>query len=337
MNKITILAFFMATILMGRTASATSPFINKAYQLDEDSLASISNCKKCMLATDITDSRIIMVDVLAGKIIWEWKPNQSNIEEDHIKWFKNFSEVKPVYENKYILTTSSGGAVALIRIADKKAVFYAYAGGNTHSAELFPDGNIVSASSTGNFLTVFKVDTTQFNKTGYAKNIFIESGHNVVWDRKNQLLWSTSNDKLFAYSYNFNCDQPDLLLKHSYPLIGSDAHDLFPIYGQNGLWLSTSDKVYRFDISRRKLTQAKDVKIQNNIKSISSGSKTFPIIFSKPKESWWTDEILDANGQSIFYQKGLKIYKARWMLPNAFSYPARHGIRVCQIKQKVLE
>src|SRR5690606_31584879 len=130
----------------------------------------------------------------------------------------NPSEAKVVYDGKYVLMTASGGAAALIRIADKKVMFYAYAGGNTHSAELLPDGNIVSASSTGNYLTVFKVDTVNFPENVYKKNISIEDGHNVVWDRERNLLWSTSNNRLVSFKYNNNCAEPDLIEDRVYPL-----------------------------------------------------------------------------------------------------------------------
>jgi hypothetical protein len=74
-----------------------------------------------------------------------------------------------------MLITASGGGVALVRMADNKVVFQAYAGCNPHSAEILPGGNMVSASSTENYLTVFHVDTTATPGEGYKKNFF-ESG-----------------------------------------------------------------------------------------------------------------------------------------------------------------
>ncbi|HTE09582.1 MAG TPA: DUF6528 family protein, partial [Chitinophagaceae bacterium] len=133
--------------------------INKWTGEDKmDSLYAIEDCKKCMLLTDISQHRIVIANTESQSIIWQWNMKQSNIDKKYLKWFINYSDVKPVYDQKYLLISSSAGGIALIRIADKKAVFYAYAGGNTHSIELLPDGNIVSASSTDNYLTIFSVD-----------------------------------------------------------------------------------------------------------------------------------------------------------------------------------
>ena len=280
----------------------------------------------CIVLAEQAEKRIVIANVDRGKIIWEWSAQSGGLPATAVNWFTNPSDVKVVYGGQYLLTTASGGGVALIRISDRKTMFYAYAGGNPHSAELLPDGNIVVASSTGNYLTVFKTDTLSATlKTAalggtaaYSKRIPVAFGHNVVWDRKGQLLWTAAMNQLIAYRYNGDCAHPDLKAVDSFPLPGTEAHDLFPVYGSNVLWLTNTTNVYLFDLATHKLTQASTP--QKNIKSISSGPKGYPVIMVTPKEKWWTDEIRDSNGKQVFYQGGLKIYKARWFLPNLFSY-----------------
>lgn len=281
-----------------------------------------------IVLSEQSEHRVAIADVHTKKIIWDWKPASSNVKPGHAKWFSSISDAKIVYNGKYILTVASGGGVALIRIADKKTVFYAYAGGNTHSAELLPDGNIVAASSHGNFLMLFKVDTLHFPENVYTKKVFIEFGHNVVWDHKRQLLWSAGLSQLKSFIYNFNCEQPDLQLKDSVHLPGSEAHDLFPVDGKDALWLTNNEGVYQYDIATKQLTKA-DVP-QSKIKSVSSGPAGYPVIVLQPNESWWSDEVLDAQGKPVFSQKGLRIYKARWNLLNTFSYPVNDDLHVCK-------
>jgi streptogramin lyase len=218
--------------------------------------------------------------------------------------------------------------VALIRIADKKPVFYAYAGGNPHSAELLPDGNIVCASSTGNYLTLFKVDTTVGPDNVKEWQLPIAFGHNVVWDKKRKLLWSAAMDHMLSYRYNNNCDEPRLTLQDSIAIPGNDAHDLFPDFNKDQLWLTNTTNVYRFDVATKKVLPT-DLP-QKNIKSVSSGPSGFPTIIMRPKEKWWSDEVLDAQQRPVFKQAGLRIYKARWMVTNSFSYPKGDKLRLCK-------
>jgi len=291
--------------------------------------SSVDKCKQCMVLAEQSQHRIAIADVKKQQIIWEWQPGQSNVKPEHVKWFSNPSDVKVVYDGKYILTCASGGGVALIRIADKKTVFYAYAGGNTHSIELLPDGNIVSASSTNNHLTLFKVDTLHFPEGVYQQQVPIAFGHNVVWDHKRQRLWSAAMKELIAFRYNFNCAQPGLIKDTVIQLPGTEAHDLFPVYGQDALWLTNTTHIYRYEITTGQLVED-PTRFQAHIKSVSSGPRKFPVIIMQPKTSWWSDAVLDTNGNTVFMQEGLKIYKARWVLPNRFSYPAKDKIRVCQ-------
>ncbi|MGX5819839.1 DUF6528 family protein [Chitinophaga lutea] len=289
--------------------------------------ATVADCKKCIVLAEQLQSRVAIADVDSKQIFWEWKPEQSNIKTQHLAWFTNTSDAKPVYDGKYLLVTASGGGVALVRISDKKTVFYAYAGGNTHSAELLPDGNIVSASSTGNFMTVFRVDTTKAAEETYSKNFPLSFGHNVVWDHKNQVLWSAADHQLLTFTYNFNCTDPILTQKDVIEIPGKDAHDLFPVYGKNALWLTNTTNVYTYSLDTKKLEQANVLQV--NIKSVSSADG-LPTILIRPKTSWWTDEVIDEKGNTVFYQSGLKIYKARWYVKNTFSYPAGDGMKQCK-------
>ncbi len=288
----------------------------------------LNNCQRCLLLTEQAQHRIVVVNAENGQNLWEWKPEISNVKAEHVKWFSHPSDAKVVYNGDYILTCASGGGVALVRMRDKKAVFYAYARGNTHSIELLPDGNIVSASSTGNYLSVFAVDTLHFPENVYQKNLFTPSGHNVVWDRTKNLLWSAGMNTLYSYRYNFNCRQPQISLTDSvvFKPTRTEAHDLFPVYGQKQLWLTDLANVYTFDTHSEALKQ---INAPAHVKSISSHSNGLETILTHPKQSWWTDEVQTIEGKRVYYQEGLKIYKARWFITNPFSYPETHSLRVC--------
>lgn len=257
-------------------------------------------------------SRVAIADIKSQSIVWEWKPAiQPDIKQEHIKWFSHMSDAKPVKKGKYILACASGGGVALIRISDKKTIWYAYAGGNTHSIELLPDGNIVSASSTGNLMRIFICNKKSLPEETQYKDFPLHDGHNLVWDEKRQLMYTVSDNQFIRYRYNHNKENPALIAVDSITVPGSGAHDLSWSFDRRFLWLSTIENIFRIYIPGNRIEKAEG-KITHDIKSISSINASYPILVVQPKESWWTDEVLDINGNSIFKQKGLRIYKARW-------------------------
>jgi hypothetical protein len=101
-------------------------------------------------------------------------------------------------------------------------------------------------------------------------------------------------------------------------LPGGQSHDLFPMMSGDILWLTNTTQVYKVDLAARRLLPAET--LQKGVKSISSGAAGAPTILSVPQEQWWTDEVLDTKGNSVFKQKGLTIYKAHWLVINTFSY-----------------
>lgn len=269
--------------------------------------------KPYIILSEQSENKVAIVDVTTSEIVWEWVPSrQIDIAPEHAGWFRNMSDAKPVKNREYILACASGGGVALIRIADKRTMFYAYAGGNTHSIELMPDGNIVSASSTGNLMRIFIYNDNDYPDNVKHVDYYLFDGHNLVWDDKRQLLYTVSDNLFTSYQYESG-SQPALAVKDSMALPEGHAHDLYWDFKKKNLLLSSDKSLFAISIPGIKATRMPGT-VVNNIKSISTGPKGYPTIVIQPKESWWTDEVLDINGRSIFKKKGLKIYKARWLL-----------------------
>ena len=114
---------------------------------------------KAIVLAEQASKSVVILDASTYRTVWSWNPEKAGVPSNCQTWFHNPSEVKPVFNNQYILMTASGGAVALIRIADSKLMYYAYVGENPHSAEILPDGNLVAVSSTDGKLRTFMTDT----------------------------------------------------------------------------------------------------------------------------------------------------------------------------------
>jgi hypothetical protein len=301
----------------------------------EAPLATEEATAKEIVICDQKNGRIVMVDVAnSNRITWEWKPTASYaaIRSGAQGWFDNLSEAKPVYSGKYILATASGGGVAIINVSSKKAIWYDYAGGNTHSAELLPNGNVVTASTTGGYLLIFTVDSYINDDSKQGGKVSFEDVHNVVWDKANKLLWAAGKNKLKAFSYNNSCGSPALTLKKTYTMPEGNAHDLFPVYGSTtDLWLTNSGHVYKFNVSTGQFTLIKTI---SSVKSVCNGPSGYATIIDKANgnggESWRTDVITDLNsGATVYKNTGFGMYKVRWKLNNSFSYPAGDSFHEC--------
>lgn len=269
--------------------------------------------EKAIVVTNQSNASIVIADVATQKIVWEWNPLSGKIPQERRSWFSNPSEVKPVYDNSCILMTASGGAVALIRIADKRVLFYGYAGVNPHSAELLPDGNIVTASSTDGILATFCTDTLK----GYGEMVAkyeLPAAHNVFWDKKRNKLYSVTH-VMNIFDYNGQKDKPLLKNRMQVEVASSDgplrsSHDLFPVNGEEDvLWLTTNERVWKYDQNNNTIQSAYRFP---SVKSISDSR--FGTVMLCPDEEWWSDHLVDENGDIVFRAYGFKIYKARWIV-----------------------
>ncbi|MBS5637790.1 MAG: hypothetical protein KHX00_08190 [Bacteroides sp.] len=266
---------------------------NEIFQLPE----------KAYVLAEQSRRAIVIRDAETHRNIWSWDPYTACVPAAQQGWFVNPSEVKPVFNRRYILMTASGGAVALIRLSDHKLMFYANCGQNPHSAEVLPDGNIVTAESKSGEINTFVVDTVKV-LGAKANTVKLGNAHNVVWDKKRSYLYATATKKegvtaLFRFKYDGNRSNPKLINQTTLYTFSNESggHDLFP---------PTCEKVYSIA----------------DIKSICNGPDG--ILMLKPTEEWWAEGLVNEKGEELFKMDGAKIYKGRWMIDNLFSYPEKH-------------
>ena len=244
--------------------------------------------------------------------------------------------------------TASGGGVALVRLSDKKTLFYTHVHGNPHSAALLPDGNIASVSSSG-FVRLYTVPEQFTDPNVPFTDYPLYGGHGLVWDAQSKLLWGLGYLELVAYEYNFDKQNPKLTKVQSYSLRGTPAlggHDLYPVPGSR-LFLLTGNGAAVFDLETKKFTTIwKDagsrteiydsktndyatlgesdhktvVKMTQGPKSLSL-TQSGAFIVLAPTNSYHTDTIRYMNKPltAVGTHKGARYYKARWWIPNAFS------------------
>ena len=257
-------------------------------------------------------------------VVWEWDPAEA-LPASQAKWFDHVDECKPTLGGSAILVTASSGGAALIRLSDKKILFLGRPGGNTHSIARLPDGNLVTASSTGKYLALFVAPEDVAEKetvetTPVFKKFELPGAHGVVWDAKRKLLWAHGDKLLIGYEYVGTKEEPDLKEVFRLKLTGTQAggHDLYPAPGYDAI-MTTGAGINVFDPEKREFVAAFAIP---RIKSVSLSPDGSTLI-QRAEEEWWSDTIYfgDSKNTPVGKRDGARFYKARWFVPNTFSEP----------------
>ena len=261
------------------------------------------------------------VDPLSeAAIVWRYDPLQDwNIDDKYARYFTNPSEAKIVNNGTKLLLTSSGGICALVDLKKCASDWVVFPEGNTHSAEILSDGNLLTASSaSGGYLTLY--DLKKDRKGSIYKKYVLRRAHTIVFDPKDKLLYVAWKEGIISYKYDpekvelkeirkYNLNRPDLT---------ANTHDLIidPVDGK--LIMSLTRGLIKLDQATGKFEL---IHPQRHIKSISADPKhglllTFPDTY----KIWWNDKlhILGADGKikQFFRMPHMRFYKARWIPDN---------------------
>lgn len=299
----------------------------KPIVLDFDNMSEPVEYTEEMRFAYVDRKEAAVYNLKTASVEWSWTVESSPELASYRKYFTTLDEVKPVNGCEDLMVCSTSGGVAIIHIADKSIKFFAIPMGQPHSMEMLPDGNIVVATSVttdgnGNMLKLYRMPAEGSNPyvKEPASTVANYSGHNAVWDNYNDVLWATSDNVINIYAYDRKAMK--LKLYDSIALPTANAHELFPVYGEEKMWLTTGSSIYKFDIYTYECTKVAS-RYSSNVKCVSSGPAGFPTLVIYPKVSYYTDTVMDISGGIHYVKEEAEIYKARWMLDNTFSYPKK--------------
>jgi len=205
------------------------------------------------------------------------------------------------------------GRVRLVRFSDQKLIkdFPSYS--SCHSAELLPDGAIVSANSNHGMLRLHRsADDFVDLELPYA--------HGVTWDKARQCLWALG-DCLYLFDYSDGA--LSLVDKIELPL-SPTGHDIFPLRDEAKLLVSNNDALFLFDIATQQFETVSELKFTKSASQHIDGS----LWVSEPKkiagaEDWQSDSFIvvrPAAAAIRYTREGSRFYKARWWQDVKFSY-----------------
>lgn len=262
-----------------------------------------------ILVADQADSRIrLLTPENDPQTLWAFPPESEKGDQ-----FKPTDAKRVVFEGVTHILAAYHGRVRLIRFHDRKVIKDFPSLPSCHSAELLPDGNLVTVNSNAGKLRLH-VSAEQYTD---HELLF---AHGVSWDRAHTQLWALG-DALYLYRY----ENGRLALQDQFPLpLAKSGHDLFPLHEGEALFVSNTPALFRFSIETKKFETISTILAIKSASQAQDGS----IWITEPKQipgaaAWQTDSVAQIQGDRIqkrLIRSGSRYYKARWWQKVGFSY-----------------
>jgi len=283
-------------------------------------LFGLATCGRVLLGAPETeelilcgDKEVFILDFKAGaKKVWSWlAADHPEIPEAIRKQFGTTDDCKPVNGGSRILITSSGGGVALVERASRRALFWASVEG-AHSAELLPRNRVLVAGSEGkegNRLVLFDLDRLGQELASHP----LAGAHGVVWDADARRVWALGDDELQAYDLkDWESAKPALVLSLRLDLPDSGGHDLRAVPGTRRLVLTTGRHVWTFEPASRQFEPFERLGDLADVKSVDIHPRTGRIACVQAETVWWSSRVVFFKPEGEIQRRGERLYKARW-------------------------
>src|SRR5690606_38391276 len=110
---------------------------------------------------------------------------------------------------QWMVVTDSKGLAAIVPYpAGDRKQWGLNVGGNPHSAELLPGGNVAVAASTGGWVRVYT--SSQGPESNHFAEYGLPSAHAALWDPDLNVLWSAGKEYLVALTVGGTDAEPTL-------------------------------------------------------------------------------------------------------------------------------
>ncbi len=283
-----------------------------------------------IVAVEQAQARVVILDAetdwsLPQAVVWSWAAGADPaVNPAHVAWFNHPTDAKGYDDGRRMLVSASGGGVALIDVPSRSAIFYVHVGGNTHSIDLLPDGSIVSASSTGDSITLIRRTDDAVQDPAHPDRVDypLSDAHGLHWDDARKLLWALGGKQMKAYALGKDdagrpilaeletIDLPDTPQSRRYPRHG--GHDLSPVPGRDELFVTDMDHLWVFDCETRAFRPFEPLHEARSVKSIDQARADGPVLLMQATESWWSDTVIQLQPDGRRTLPGGRFYKARW-------------------------